>query len=231
MRRPDRTYPGLAVFEPRVDVLPERQRAMWRRLGMLPPDAVLYGGTAIALRLGHRTSVDFDFFVPRSFQPGELRREIAGLEPTETAMTADDTLVVRVDGVLVGLFGVRLPAVAAPDVAADTGIPVASLIDLAATKLKAVLDRAESKDYLDVAALLEAGLDLGDMLGAARSVFGEPFAPLLALKALTSFDDGDLPTLDPGVRSRLSRAAAAVDRIPVVPARYSEVLPKPRERT
>ena len=231
MRSPDRTYPGLAVFEPRIDVLPEHQRAVWRRLSVLPADAVLYGGTALALRLGHRTSVDFDFFLPRSFRPGELGREISDLGRTETAMTADDTLVVRVEGVMIGLFGVRLPAVAAPDVAADTGLPVASLIDIGATKLKAVLDRSESKDYLDIAALLEAGLDLGDLLGAARSVFGEPFAPLLALKALTSFEDGDLAMLDARVRSRLSRAAAAVERIPVVAARYAQVLPRPEERT
>jgi hypothetical protein len=40
-------------FTPRVDVLPASQRRLWEELGATPPHFVLYGGTAIALRLGH----------------------------------------------------------------------------------------------------------------------------------------------------------------------------------
>jgi hypothetical protein len=53
----------MSRFQPNFGILPEAQKALWpflagaRSLGM-----VLYGGTAIALRLGHRPSVDFDFF-------------------------------------------------------------------------------------------------------------------------------------------------------------------------
>lgn len=223
--RPDRAYPGLARIVPRLEILPDPLRAVWERLALLPNDAVLYGGTALALRLGHRASLDFDLFLPRSFRPGDMAREIAALKPSETAMSAADTLVVRVGDVLVSLFGVRLRTVGAPDLAADIGLPIASLLDLGATKMAAVVDRAEAKDYLDVMALLDAGLDLADMLGAAQAVFGPRFSPLLALKALTSFDDGDLPSLDGGLRSRLTTAATTVSRIPVVGARTDTVSP------
>ena len=50
------------MFEPLLDVLPEAQRELWPTLVALPDSYVLYGGTALALRLGHRSSVDFDFF-------------------------------------------------------------------------------------------------------------------------------------------------------------------------
>ena len=50
------------TFTPRLDALPAAQRAVWPALGGVPDSFVLYGGTALALRLGHRTSVDFDFF-------------------------------------------------------------------------------------------------------------------------------------------------------------------------
>jgi hypothetical protein len=50
------------MFIPRLDILPEAQRKIWPRLAVIPGDFTLYGGTAIALRLGHRPSVDFDFF-------------------------------------------------------------------------------------------------------------------------------------------------------------------------
>ena len=228
-RRSSPGYPGLKRFDPRLDVLPGPQRALWERLGQLPADAVLYGGTALALRLRHRPSLDFDLFLPRTFNPGDMAREVAGLEFTEIAMSATNTLVVRAGDVLVSLFGVDLHAVAPPEVASDIGLPVASLLDLGATKMGTVVDRAEAKDYLDVLALLDAGQELPGMLGAAQAVFGAPFNPLLALKALTSFDEGDLPTLDGDQRQRLAAAAAAVDRIPIMGARFERVLPREDE--
>lgn len=222
---PDRSYPGLARFEPNLDVLPEPQRALWPRLSALPPDAVLYGGTALALRLGHRASLDFDLFLPRSFAPGDMAREIAAIGPLEILQSAPNTLGVRVNGVWLSLFGVDLAAVAPPEVTPDIGLPVASLRDLGATKMQTIVDRAEAKDYVDIAALLAAGLDLPDLLGSAQVVFGSRFSPLLALKALTWFEDGDLPSLPEGTRDRLVAAAAAVRRIPTLGAFASSILP------
>lgn len=45
-----------------LEILPRAQRELWDQLSTLPDAFVLYGGTAIALQLGHRQSVDFDFF-------------------------------------------------------------------------------------------------------------------------------------------------------------------------
>lgn len=88
---------------------------------------------------------------------------------------------------------------------------MASLFDLAATKVKAVQDRAEAKDYIDVAALLEQGITLSRGLGAAQAIYGEKFNPMLSLKALSFFDDGDLPTLDRTIRGRLLEAVRTTD--------------------
>ena len=104
-------------------------------------------------------------------------------------------------------------------------VPVASLRDLGATTVQTIVDRAEAKDYEDIAALLAAGVDLPDMLGSAQIVFGSRFSPLLALKALTSFEDGDLPTLPETTRRRLVAAAASVDPIPVLGAYAPTILP------
>lgn len=222
---PDRSYPGLARFEPHLETLPEPQRALWPRLAALPPDAVLYGGTALALRLGHRASVDFDLFLPRSFEPGDMAREISALGSLDVVQSAPNTLGARVDGVWLSLFGVDLAAVAPPEVTTDIGLPVASLRDLGATKVQTIVDRAEAKDYVDIAALLTAGIELPDMLGSAQVVFGARFSPLLALKALASFEDGDLPTLPEMTRLRLVAAAASVQRIPILGAYAATILP------
>lgn len=68
-------------FIPRLDVLPETQRRLWDELAAVPPEFVLYGGTAIALPLGHRRSVDFDFFGNRPFDAAKLAADIPFMRP------------------------------------------------------------------------------------------------------------------------------------------------------
>jgi hypothetical protein len=50
-----------ARFDPRSDILPESQLRLWPELEAVPSDFILYGGTGLALQLGHRASEDFDF--------------------------------------------------------------------------------------------------------------------------------------------------------------------------
>ena len=52
-------------FSPRLDILPPPQISLWPELGQVPADFALYGGTALALHLGDRESIDFDFFYRR----------------------------------------------------------------------------------------------------------------------------------------------------------------------
>jgi hypothetical protein len=59
-------------FQPRLSVLPASQRRFWDEFVGVPREFVLYGGTALALHLGHRTSIDFDFFGDRAFEPARL---------------------------------------------------------------------------------------------------------------------------------------------------------------
>lgn len=85
--------------------------------------------------------------------------------------------------------------------------------------------RADAKDYLDIDALLGAGVTLEDALGAAGAVYGSGFNPLLSLKALTCFGEGDLDALPTAVRDRLATAVASVD-----PGHLPTFEPRPRLR-
>ncbi len=60
------------AFRPRLDVLPGPQLALWPDLSQVPPYFALYGGTGLALHLGHRVSVDFDFFGTNNIDPDDL---------------------------------------------------------------------------------------------------------------------------------------------------------------
>lgn len=72
--------------------------------------------------------------------------------------------------------------------------------------------RAEAKDYRDIAAILADGrVSLSQALGGAARLYGAPFAPLAALKALSYFADGDVPSLPAGMRAALIDAVRAVD--------------------
>ena len=98
-----------------------------------------------------------------------------------------------------------------PDKADGPGILVASLPDIAATKAAAVQSPANAKDYIDLDALLRSGLALEVALGAANAVFGPEFNPLVTLKALVHYGDGDLHLVPNEVRANLTKAVAAVD--------------------
>jgi hypothetical protein len=84
--------------------------------------------------------------------------------------------------------GLTIGRVKEPDRCEDNGVAVAWLLDLAAQKMRVILVRAESKDYLDVYALLKAGITLPDALGAARALYPE-FNPALSLKALAYYGE------------------------------------------
>jgi len=212
------------MFTPNLSILPKPQRQLWAELKDTPKAFVLYGGTALALRLGHRQSEDFDFFSNQPFHPGSLRDGIPYLKHAEMTQFQDNTLTALVDRngpVKLSFFGsLGIKRVQDPDIA-ENGIQIASLLDLLASKLKTVQSRAEAKDYRDIVASFEAGLSLAEGLGAAAAIYGRNFNGVLSLKALTYFEDGDLPSLTPTIQKRLLAAATSVNlkELPLVAAR------------
>ena len=186
---------------------------MWAEIDTTPEEFTLYGGTALALRFGHRASVAFDFFFDHPLDPDKLSAVIPYLKGAERVQVAPNTRTCRVERggpVLVSFFGVPGLGQAAPrDQIEGKRLYTASLLDLAATKVAIVQKRAEEKDYLDIDALLRHGVDLPTALAAGRIVYGRSFNPMITLKALSYF--GDLPALSAEVRERLSAAVVAVD--------------------
>lgn len=216
----------IGMFRPKMGILPPSQRTLWPALAPLAGMGfVLYGGTAIALRLGHRASVDFDFFTERPFQHGEL---LAGLPFAKDAVILQQdantlTLSVTVPGdpehpVKVSFFGgLTMGRVRPPERTEDGVVLAASMLDLLANKLKVIHERAEKKDYLDIHGILGAGHDLAEGLACGRSLFGNAFQPTVALQAMTYFRDGNLEEIPAAIQQALIRAAASVDELPSSP--------------
>jgi hypothetical protein len=216
--------PIVQTFTPRLDVLPDEQRRLWKELSALPVEFVLYGGTAIALQLGHRQSIDFDFFLQRDLDVPALQARVPFLTSANVIQLEPNTLSVVVDRgapVKVSFFGVpRLPRLLPPLIAADNGVKVASLVDLAGTKASVVQLRAEAKDYLDLDALNKlGGVSLALALAAAQRLYGPTFNAQSTLKALSYFKDGNLGSLPEPIQRALAAAARDVDldQLPVIP--------------
>ena len=146
------------IFSPKLSILPPPQLRLWPELDTTPATFTLYDGTALALRLGHRTSVDFDFFSNHPFDPDDLADALPYLKGAERVQVSQNTLTCRVerDGpVLLSFFGgLGLGQVTPRDQAEGCSIYVASLLDIAGTKVAVIQKRAEVKDYLDIDALL-----------------------------------------------------------------------------
>lgn len=224
----------MKVFDPRLSTLPAAQQAVWPSLRRAQEQGfVLYGGTAVALQLGHRVSVDFDFFSDRPFVPDALRRDLPVLEDAQTLDAGPDTLTVSLvpagqdDPVKLSFFGgIGFGRAGTPLRSRDGVLWAASLLDLTATKLKVLHDRVSAKDYVDLAALLEHGVPLAQALAAARTLYGPAFEPAVTLKAMTWFKGGDLDSLGTHQRHVLVEAAASFrDPLPVVERLGHRLLP------
>lgn len=216
-------------FTPRLDVLPAAQRRLWAELGDVPPSFTLYGGTALALHLGHRKSLDFDFFSSTKFDDDRMMREIGFLQRARVLQRSAGTLTVQVTRggqVQISFFAVpKLRRLRAAHVSPDNGVRIASLLDLAGAKAAVVQKRADAKDYVDLDALMKSGVDLAMALAAGRAIYGAGFNAQVTLKALSYFMDGDLPTLSDDVKQRLQKAVRMVDPVNlprIVARRYSK---------
>jgi hypothetical protein len=220
----------LPVLKSKIDLLPPALQSLWPTLDRLPPSFVLYGGTGLALRLGHRESYDFDFFSAEPFSAPELLTELNWLEIAQIIRAEGNDLVIATkENVRLSFFGnMKLQTIKPPEISKDNGLVVASLEDLAGTKLKAIFDRSEWKDYFDIVSILRTKkMTLAQMLGYATTIFANNFSfPVeIILKALTWFGDGTAGDLSPEMQEYLVKQVSGVysQRIPQI-APYSSLI-------
>lgn len=213
------------AFVPRFDILPPAQRRLWPVLGpVVRHGFVLYGGTAVALRCGHRTSVDFDFFGDRPLDVDPLTLDLPFLLKAQVLQNTENTLTVSVlserkkeKPVKISFFGsIGFGRVDAPEWTEDGVLQVASPLDLMGTKLAVLLKRVVARDYQDIAALIRSGVSLNKGLAVAQVLYGFSFQPSEALKALVYFKGGDLSTLPRLDRQLLVEAVKKVGPLPVI---------------
>ncbi len=168
--------------------------AAWQLLdqrgGLLgQPGFMLCGGTAVALRLGHRRSVDLDLFTGEDFDAralwDRLSSHITGALLLESGRNTLHATLAGVDVSFIKQVGVKLDA--RGDLA---GVPIADLDTLAVLKLNAATGRGARKDFIDLYALCQNGWTLPALMDALQRR-APALDPSAALRSLTYFADAE----------------------------------------
>ncbi len=138
----------------RFDAVPESVRTLLLRLTPCAAmeDFALGGGTSLALRFGHRLSVDLEFFTLLEFSPEALLENLDLAEATVIAR-ASNSLTVDAGGVKLDLLRHAYRLLEPPE--RIEGIALVSLPDLMAMKLNAIANRGSKKDFFDLVELLD----------------------------------------------------------------------------
>jgi len=132
------------------EVLTEKQRELLPLIKSFSNDYYLVGGTAIALYVGHRRSIDFDLFTTQDIKRKSIRNliEKSGFTVDNLLYEAFDQMHVVVNSVKITFFNFPYKIVHLMDFDGIINIP--TLLDLAAMKTYAMGGRAKWKDYVDL---------------------------------------------------------------------------------
>lgn len=153
------------------------------------PGFYLAGGTALALQIGHRISVDFDLFQAEAITPLLFPRvERAFPFPAIPLVNNSDELTVSVNGVKVTFLHYPFPVLDPFEI--YDGVPLLSVREIAATKAYTIGRRGSYKDYVDLYfALAERHTTLPEIIANAEKKFGDAFNARLFLEQLVYLGD------------------------------------------
>jgi len=170
------------------DILTESQKAILPHLESFTSDYYLVGGTAIALYLGHRKSIDFDLFTQGKIKPRLINawKEKLPYFPIQTLFESGDEIHFIISDVKVTFmqFPYRIRCI-------DSfyGLSIPSLLSLAGMKAFALNRRAKWKDYVDLYFIMKDHYSLKQIITEADNIFGSAFNSQLFRRQLSYFDD------------------------------------------
>lgn len=182
---------------PYLQILNDRQLDLIKSLDFLGGEVYLAGGTGLALQLGHRTSLDFDFYSKVRFDPQLLAASFQEKsKDLKINSIVKDTLILTVDGVSFSLFYYPYKLIG-KEVELEA-IKMASIQDIAAMKLIAVAMRGKRRDFIDIYYLLKK-YSLKDLLGFVKTKYPS-FEEMMVLKGLIYFEDAEDEDLARGIK-------------------------------
>jgi hypothetical protein len=175
----------------KLEVLPENQLQLFHSLSKMDwiSDFYLAGGTALALHLGHRQSIDFDFFSGKIFVNDKIIHHLKQLGSVELFSEDQDTINAAVDNIRISFFYYNTPLL--DKLLMYKNISIAALLDIVLMKLAAISGRGSKKDFIDLYFLLPY-FELSDLFKKFHMKFGKESTNIYhLLKSLVYFDDAE----------------------------------------
>jgi hypothetical protein len=184
-----------SLTHPHWEAVSPLLRDLLTEIGQMPFIGRFYlaGGSALALRLGHRISVDLDFFSDVDEVGDDSRAEIVAAfrqrRTTEVLENVFGNLLMEIEDTHVGFFSYGYPLLEPP--AEVSGVRVAGLLDIGMMKLDALISRGARKDYYDLYFIAQQ-MPLEEMLhqGPVKYPYAHDYE-MMALTSLTDFDNAD----------------------------------------
>jgi len=166
----------------------------------------LAGGTGLALQLSHRKSIDFDFFSSTVFSPTRLLDHLkVHFVPGQINIMEmkEGTLIVMLKNIQTSFFHYQYPLL--NKLIVKNGLNVASIEDISAMKVIAIIQRGSKKDFIDLWAIIkEKQYSLKDIFSFCQQKYDTIFSESVALKALVYFQDAEEERIELGMKSNFS---------------------------
>jgi len=174
------------------DILDEKRIGILPLLGNFKEEYYMAGGTALALQIGHRDSVDFDFFKHGKIDTVELFTRTKNIFQGKKVLKIQEeknSLTVLIDkDIKMSFFSYNYPLI--KDTVEEEYLTLASIEDIACMKLSATISRATNKDYIDLYYIFK-NHDLDGILRLCEKKFSDIDINLV-LKSLVYFDDVEI---------------------------------------
>ena len=163
-------------------------------LGILK-EFYLVGGTALALKLGHRNSMDIDLFTQNEFDDVQLLESLSEKHKINLVYNRRNTIICSINHIKTDFIRHNYPLLNEP--ISEEGITYLSLEDIAAMKLNAIVNSGKRlKDFIDIHFLLEH-FSLNQML-AFYEIKYQHSNKMIVLRAINFFEEID-PNIDPPI--------------------------------
>lgn len=172
-----------------LSVLDKKRKDLLNKLGFLKDYGFyLAGGTSLALQIGHRTSLDFDFYTKKEFEPPRLREKFdKRFKKVREIHVAEGTLILDIEGIELSFF--RYPYKLVKPCLKLEDVNLASVEDIAAMKILAISQRGKRRDFIDIYFLIQK-FGLKKIMELTKEKYSM-FNIYVGLQGLSYFKDAD----------------------------------------
>jgi hypothetical protein len=170
------------------EILSKAQLESLDILRAFSPEFGLVGGTAIALQIGHRESIDFDLFSMEAFDNTAIKRKIEKIVKIEKVIIDKEVEYTCLAGGVMLTFH-HYPFHLEFSYDFEEVIKMPNLLTLAAMKAYALARRAKWKDYVDLYFIIRDHHTLEEIIQKTKDIFGSEFNANIFLSQLSYFED------------------------------------------